>query len=285
MLIIQIIKLSKLKTNKLNNLNTKISNLCLGTDNFFSSKLNTKKKIFEILEASISHGYNFFDTAESYSEGRTESILGDFLNKNRNKKIIVATKIGPTINFSPKKLQSSIDNCLKRLRSDVLDICYFHSGSNEKFLNDDFWNIMNRNLGNKIKVLGLSLQSRYLHEKDYTQIQNCKKYNISLVNLLYNPLFPQAHSKFFSMIKKNNLDLITRVPFARGVLFKKEEGISNKEFTEKNIKKAHKRIKDFTKYKKINLNILDWVQEKSNCKSIVLGCSSVSQIKENSILK
>ena len=192
-----------MKTNKINKLDTEVSNLCLGTDNFFSNKLKTKKKIFRLLDTSISCGYNFFDTAESYSNGRCEKILGEFLKKNLNKNLVVATKIGPSIDFSPKKLQLSIDNSLKRLKVDVLDICYFHSGSNEKFLNDDFWNIMNKNLNKKIKVLGLSLKSKYLHENDYTQIKSCTKYNITLVNLLYNPLFPQAEN-FFSIIKKKN---------------------------------------------------------------------------------
>lgn len=274
-----------MKKTKLNKLNIKVSNLCLGTDNFFIKKLNSKKEIFRLLEASISHGYNFFDTAESYSNGKAEKILGDFFNKKSSKNIIISTKIGPKINFSPKKLQSSIDNCLRRQKKDALDICYFHSGSNSQFLNDDFWNIMNKNYGQKIKALGLSLQSKYLHEKDYTQVQNCKKYNISVVNLLYNPLFPQAQDKFFSIIKKNNLNLITRVPFARGVLFKDFKNIKDKQLDEKKIQKAHFRIKDFNKYKNMSLNILDWVQKNSNCKSIVLGCSSINQIKENSYLK
>ena len=274
-----------MKNNKLNKLDVKVSNLCLGTDNFFSEKLKTKKKIFKLLDTSVSYGYNFFDTAESYSDGLCERVLGEFLIKNKHKKLIIATKIGPSINFSPKKLQLSIDNCLKRLKVDVLDICYFHSGSNKKFLNDDFWNIMNKNLNQKIKVLGLSLQSKYLHDKDFIQIKNCKKYNISLVNLLFNPVFPQAENKFFSILKENKLDLITRVPFARGVLFKNDIKFKKNELTKVNITEAFNRIKKFKIYKNMNLNILNWVQKKSKCKSIVLGCSSIKHIKENAILK
>ena len=274
-----------MKNIKLNRINIKISNLCLGTENFFSNKLKTKKDIFKILDASIYHGFNFFDTAESYSDGRVEKILGEFFKRKKITNTVIATKIGPKIDFSPKKLQLSIDNCLKRLKKDVLDICYFHSGSNSQFLNDDFWNIMNKNHGQKIKVLGLSLQSKYLHEKDLTQVKNCKKYNISAVNLLYNPLFPLAEDRFFSIIKKDKLDLVTRVPFAKGVLFKDFKKIKDKQFDEKIIQEAHYRIKDFDKYKNISLNILDWVQKKSNCKSIVLGCSSINQLKENSLLK
>ena len=251
---------------------------------FFQKNWKQKKRYLN-LDTSVSYGYNFFDTAESYSDGLCERVLGEFLIKNKHKKLIIATKIGPSINFSPKKLQLSIDNCLKRLKVDVLDICYFHSGSNKKFLNDDFWNIMNKNLNQKIKVLGLSLQSKYLHDKDFIQIKNCKKYNISLVNLLFNPVFPQAENKFFSILKENKLDLITRVPFARGVLFKNDIKFKKNELTKVNITEAFNRIKKFKIYKNMNLNILNWVQKKSKCKSIVLGCSSIKHIKENAILK
>ena len=206
-------------------------------------------------------------------------MLGQYLKRNDFKDMVIATKIGPKIDYNPIYLQKSIDQCLKRLKVDCLDICYFHSGENKHFFNDEFWNIMNKNLNNKIKVLGLSLKSSLLHRNDFSQIESCKKYNITLVNLLFNPLFPQAKYKFFKLIRKKKLDLITRVPFAKGVLFSKEIK-KNKEFSDQDLKKALSRI---TKpaHENTSIKILEWVRKNSKCKSIVLGCSSEKQLIEN----
>ncbi len=268
-----------MKFSKLKKIPNKVSTLCLGTHNFFKDKLNNRRVIEKFLNTATDSNINFFDTADSYANGNAEKILGQYIKKNNLKKITIATKIGPLINFNPNLLQKSIDESLKRLNTECIDICYFHSGENKNFFNDDYWNIMNKNLNNKIKVLGLSLKSSLLHKSDTSQIESCKKYNISLVNLLFNPLFSQTQNKFFKMIKKNNLDLITRVPFAKGALFLNENAQS-KDFTSKDLKKAFSLISKI-KRKSVNLKILEWVKKNSNCKSIVLGCSSNSQIIEN----
>ena len=235
--------------------------MCLGTHNFFSEKLKKKKDIEKILDVSLNNNINFFDTADSYTNGKVEKLLGNYFKFNHYKdKVVIATKIGPLIDFNPKFLQKSIDDSLRRLKVDCLDICYFHSGENKHFFNEDYWNIMNKNLNNKIKVLGLSIKSSLIHNDDTKQLESSKKYNISLVNLLFNPLFPQAQKKYFNIIKKKKLDLITRVPFAKGALFSNKVSKYDS-FSAIDLKKADLRISKIKKKK--NLKILKWVERNS----------------------
>ena len=71
-----------MKKNKLINLDSKVSEICIGTNNFFSQKLKSENDIFNLLNTSLRYGINFFDTAESYSNGKCESILGKYISKN-----------------------------------------------------------------------------------------------------------------------------------------------------------------------------------------------------------
>lgn len=269
-----------MKKSKLKNIDVKVSSLCLGTHNFFSQKLKNENDIKKILDLSLENNINFFDTADSYTNGKVERLLGNYFKFNSYKdKVVIATKIGPLIDFNPKFLQKSIDDSLRRLKVDCLDICYFHSGENKHFFNEDYWNILNKNLKNKIKALGLSIKSSLIHNDDIKQIEYCDNYNVSVINLLYNPLFPHAE-KFFNKIKKKKLDLITRVPFAKGALFSYKKNAQDS-FTAKDIKKAKSKILKIRK-KNISHKILQWVKKNSNCKSIVLGSSSIDQIISNS---
>ena len=74
-----------LKKSKLKNIDIKVSSLCLGTHNFFSEKLKKKKDIEKILDVSLNNNINFFDTADSYTNGKVEKLLGNYFKFNHYK--------------------------------------------------------------------------------------------------------------------------------------------------------------------------------------------------------
>ena len=145
---------------------------CLGTHNLIGSGGINTREINKIYMKALDKNIKFYDTADEYGKGNSEIILGKFIRNNKlSSKVKIASKIGQLIDFSPYKLQKSIDNSLKRLNIERLDIMYFHSGSNKQFFNDNFWKIMNKNksLG-KIKHLGLSLKTKYFTETPFIEI-------------------------------------------------------------------------------------------------------------------
>ena len=113
-----------------------VSKYCLGT---WSLGSNRKKnisygaisdfKVNKILEYSYNKGINFFDTANVY--GDSEKKIGNFFHKKRDK-VFFATKVGcisfkRKLNFSKKIIQSQIDNSLKNLKSDYIDIVQLYN--------------------------------------------------------------------------------------------------------------------------------------------------------------
>ncbi|WP_298893090.1 aldo/keto reductase [uncultured Psychroserpens sp.] len=119
----------------------KVSKICLGTMTWGNQ--NTQDEGFAQMDLAIDKGVNFFDvaelypvpaTAETYAE--TERIIGNWFEKTGNRdKVVLATKIaGPgdytahirTNGFSKAALNDAVDNSLKRLKTDYIDLYQLH---------------------------------------------------------------------------------------------------------------------------------------------------------------
>lgn len=125
---------------KFGNTGMEVSRLCLGTmsfgdpDNWVHKWVLKENKSREIIKKAIDKGINFFDTANIYSKGVSEEILGRALRDYANRdEIVVATKVffgmydGPNSSgLSRKSIMSEIDQSLKRLDMDYVDIYITH---------------------------------------------------------------------------------------------------------------------------------------------------------------
>ena len=77
------------------------------------------------IRRAIDLGINYFDTAPGYGDGISETIMGNALSGYRDK-IYLASKV--TYSGSPSAIQSSVEQSLKRLKTDYLDVMQFHGG-------------------------------------------------------------------------------------------------------------------------------------------------------------
>ncbi|MBC7659874.1 MAG: aldo/keto reductase [Chitinophagaceae bacterium] len=103
-----------------------------GSDFFRAWGSSDVKEAKRLVDICMDHGVNFFDTANTYSSGMSEEILGAAIRGKRDQ-MVVATKatftIGEGINNSGSSRYSLIKECeasLKRLGTDVIDIYYMH---------------------------------------------------------------------------------------------------------------------------------------------------------------
>ena len=105
--------------------------------NIFGWTLNEKES-FEILDAFVAGGFNFLDTADTYSwwvngvGGQSETIIGKWMKERANRdQIVIATKVGSEtkehgIDISKKHILKSVDESLQRLGVDYIDLYYTH---------------------------------------------------------------------------------------------------------------------------------------------------------------
>ena len=122
--------------------NVKVSKICLGTMTW--GRQNTEAEGHEQMDFALEHGVNFFDTAELYpipprkdEQGDTERFIGTWFKKSKNRsKIILASKIaGPSSftqhirtdkSYSKDTIDNAIENNLKRLQTDYMDLYQLH---------------------------------------------------------------------------------------------------------------------------------------------------------------
>ena len=130
-----------MKFKKLGTTDLDVSLICLGTMTWGTQ--NSEKDAFEQMDYSLDQGVNFFDTAEIYSVpptpesyGKTEKMIGNWFEKRKKReKIILASKVaghgcdwirGGKNNFTEKKIGEAIDQSLKRLKTDYIDLYQLH---------------------------------------------------------------------------------------------------------------------------------------------------------------
>ena len=128
-----------MKCRQIPNTGVLVSELCLGAMTFggedgvwgLIGKLD-QKDVDELVHASLEAGINFFDTANVYSHGQSEIMLGKALGAQR-KDVILATKVrsrmgaGPNeIGLSRVHIMQSADESLKRLGTDYIDLYQIH---------------------------------------------------------------------------------------------------------------------------------------------------------------
>ncbi len=127
---------------KLGNTDLNVSTICLGTMTW--GEQNSEKEGFEQMDFALNQGVNFWDTAEIYSipmreetYGETERIIGNWFEKTKKRnEIVLATKVcGNTSNkyirgggnsFGKKKIIEALDESLKRLKTDYIDLYQLH---------------------------------------------------------------------------------------------------------------------------------------------------------------
>ena len=119
---------------RLGNSGLLVSPLCLGTMLF--GDRTTEAAAGRILALARDAGVNFIDTADQYAKGASEEVLGRLLRRDRNSWVL-ATKVGSPLAASPnhsglgrKWMMGQIEQSLRRLGTDWVDIYYLHRPDN-----------------------------------------------------------------------------------------------------------------------------------------------------------
>ncbi len=130
-----------MKYTSLPNTDIKVSKICLGSMTWGNQ--NTEAEGFNQLDYALERGVNFIDTAELYpvpaskeTQGRTSTIIGNWLKKNNNRdRVILASKVaGPgdytahirTTGFGGTSIEDAVELELKRLQTDYIDLYQLH---------------------------------------------------------------------------------------------------------------------------------------------------------------
>jgi len=165
-------------------------------------------------------GVNFFDTADSYGFGRSESLLGIVLSRRRSD-VVIATKVGIVRgasgemrkDFSKQHIFHAVDGSLKRLRTDYIDIYQAHNPTLDDLRRDEIQEAMEmlQDAG-KIRFWGVSITTV---EEGLEIVRAGWGHTLQV---LYNILNQAPERELFPLAKEKGYGIIARVPLASGLL-------------------------------------------------------------------
>jgi aryl-alcohol dehydrogenase-like predicted oxidoreductase len=176
-----------------------------------------------ILDRAAEQGINLIDTAECYGDHLSEALIGDYLSRRDRARWIVATKFGHqyhgflnrTWHLSPAEVQVQLEDSLRALKIEALDLYQFHSGSDEAFQQLELWTMLERQKqAGKIRHLGVSVSSK----AGPLQAQEARQAGAEAIQVLYNRLERKAEVDFFPYARRDDLGVLVRVPLASGFL-------------------------------------------------------------------
>jgi|TARA_Y100000817_G_scaffold271614_1_gene230331 aryl-alcohol dehydrogenase-like predicted oxidoreductase len=292
---------------------------------------NTEAEGFEQMDYAVEKGINFFDTAELYAippkqktYGKTEEIIGNWFQKRKNrKKIILATKIaGPGLKwirgggsqYSSKSIEEALNDSLKRLKTDYIDLYQLHwperntnyfgdldyeHNTNEKKWNsfDSILNVFKKLIDQgKIRYIGLSNETPWGFSK-FLQIANEKK--LPRVVSVQNPynLVNRSYEVGMSEISiRENAGLLAYSPLAAGYLtgkYRNKQMPKNsrmdlfyENYPRYHNERTYNAVDEYFKIAKKNTVSLTqlsqaFVNSRDFVTSNIIGATTMSQLKEN----
>ena len=171
-----------------------------------------------IIHTAIDGGVNFIDTADVYSEGQSEAVVGSVV-KSRSEKIYVATKCGRQIQphtaegYTPERLTTYVEESLQNMKLETIDLIQLHCPPTEVYKRPEIFETFERlKEQGKIRHLGVSVE---LVEEALLAMQYS---NVSTVQVIFNMFRLKPSDELFTKARGNNCGIIARVPLASGLL-------------------------------------------------------------------
>jgi aryl-alcohol dehydrogenase-like predicted oxidoreductase len=170
-----------------------------------------------ILAAAVDSGVTFFDTADVYGAGRSETLIGRYL-KQTAAQIFVATKLGRTQDLYPDKyteagIRASIEASLARLGVDTIDLIQLHCVPTEIMRRGEIFEWLRTcQKEGKIRSFGASVESMdeallCLEQSDLASLQ-----------IIFNIFRQKPIKTLFPRAKEKKVAIIIRLPLASGLL-------------------------------------------------------------------
>ncbi len=171
-----------------------------------------------ILREAASSGVTFFDTADVYGDGRSESLIGRFLQEDKSRSVFVATKLGRSApgwpqNFEPATMRAHTEASLKRLGVESLDLTQLHCVPTQVLEQGDvFETLRDLQREGKIQRFGASVESM-----DEALI--CLKQDgLASLQIIFNIFRQKPIKVLFREAQEKGVALIVRLPLASGLL-------------------------------------------------------------------
>ncbi|KEK24188.1 aldo/keto reductase [Bacillus gaemokensis] len=277
-----------------------VSQIGLGTNavggyNLFSNV--NEQEGMRMIEEAIGQGITFIDTADTYGFGRSEELIGETI-KGKRQDIVLATKGGiqpllkgsTCINNEPSYLRNAVENSLRRLQTDYIDLYYLHFTNPTTMYIDSIGELARLKEEGKIRSIGIS-------NVNLDQLKEANQFgDIDVLQSPYNMLDRTAEKELLPYCIEKGISFIPYGPLAFGILggkytedleldekdWRQDVSLFEKYTYKKNFMKVEK-LKGFAREKDTNLSniALAWLLSQRGIDTVIPGGKRAEQVREN----
>ena len=172
-----------------------------------------EEKALNAMEAAIDSGMNWIDTAEVYGGGRSEEVVGRFLNGRRDQ-ILVFTKVAPDgTGLRRGEVRKALEGSLRRLRTDYVDLYQIHWPPSPDVPAEEFWGEMAELQDEGLtRFIGVSNFDREL-------IEQCMAIrNVDSVQNQFSLLVQQDRGELLPWLDEQGIGYLAYGPLSYGLL-------------------------------------------------------------------
>lgn len=272
---------------------------------------SSEQEAIKVVHAAVDAGVNLIDVAPVYGCGVSETVLGKALKEGgRREKVLIATKAGlpwdenkQTRNdLSRKNLFQEVEDSLRRLQTDYIDIYQMHWPDPSTPLEETAEALQQLKDSGKIRYIGLS---NFAQKDVRTMMEmisvDCQQ---GLYNMLERntssyhgiPLEYRVEEEVFPVVRENGQAFLPYSPMFQGLLCGRfQDGI---DFSARDVRSANPKLTGpaFEKYQAcagklseyaqsighpLNELAFNWMRQTPEVTSIIAGASTVAQLKQN----
>jgi aryl-alcohol dehydrogenase (NADP+) len=219
-----------MKLKRLGNSGLKVSELCLGTmtygDPNWREWVLPEEESRPFIKRALELGINFFDTADMYSLGQSEEVVGRALQDYAKRdEVVIATKVYYNMSDNPmhgglsrKHIMHSIDDSLRRLGTDYVDLYQIHRWDYDTPIEETLEALNDIVRSGKARYIGASS----MHAWQFMKALNISEKNgwakfISMQNV-YNLVYREEEREMLPLCEDQGIGIIPWSPLARGFL-------------------------------------------------------------------
>ncbi|XP_059178411.1 1-deoxyxylulose-5-phosphate synthase YajO-like [Physella acuta] len=297
----------------------KVSNLCLGAMTFGESAWGTpgqcdEELSFQILDRFVEWGGNFIDTANVYGRGKSEEIVGKWLEKQTRDNFVIATKVRANmgtennvnnVGLSRRHITESIEKSLKRLRTDYVDLYQAHVYDDGTPLEETFRTFDDLVRCGKVRYIGVSNFTGWQLQKLVDLNEKLGLNPIISLQQQYNLVSRESELEPFQVCKTSGIGVLPWSPLKGGLLTgkvkrgqKPEEG--RMAWVAENESRASQAAPAWTSFDDKTFDLIEageaiakkydrslaqvairWLLQKDVVSSVIIGARNLKQLDDN----
>jgi aryl-alcohol dehydrogenase (NADP+) len=285
----------------------KVSRLCLGAMTYGSKQwrpwILEEEEARPFIRKAIELGINYFDTADMYSVGKSEEVLGralkDFASRDR---VVVATKVYMPMSDDPndrglsrKHIMSSIDNSLRRLGMDYVDLYQIHRFDASTPVEETLQALDDVVRAGKALYVGASAMYGWQFMKMLATSDRLGLARFNTMQNYYNVIYREEEREMLPLCRAEGIAVTPFSPLARGFVVgnrrKEDYGETVRAKTDEYSRRQYYRAEDFAIVdrvteiaKKRGLNnaqvALAWVMHQPGITAPIIGASKQGHLED-----